>query len=270
MDLYIPINYKEKKYTSYELGKLKAGVIADATEEMAKNGAFAGMLKLVSGTLKSLSTEDGEEVTKDFTAIINRATVQTVEIISLKALTQDNDEGIEQISTCPRCKNKRIFEDVGEEDDSDYERNALHFSDLEILPYTGDQIIPVTLEDPISIKSKGEVLVEVSEIDFRYPTLSDAIKGNKKVADNKDARKQYAVYAQSIVHVNGEDVDQSFISSWGMWVMERMCISDIEKISKAMKSCGIKKTVKRECLKCGKKWSDPIDLSGFFETGLQL
>ena len=270
MNLYIPIKYKDKKYTSFELGKLKAGVIADATEEMGKNGSFAGMLKLVSGTLKSLSTEDGEEITKDFDAIIKRAPIQTVEIISLKALTQDNDEGIEIISTCPRCKNKKIYEDVGEEGDSDYEKNALHFADLEILSYDGEQKIHVDLEEPIQIKSKGEVLVEVTDIDFRYPTLSDAIRGNKKVSDNKDARKLYAIYSQAIIHVNGDDVDQAFISSWGIWVLEKMCISDIEKISKAMKACGIKKTVKRECLKCEKKWSDPVDISGFFETGLQL
>lgn len=272
MDLYIPINYKGNKYTSFELGKLKAGVIADATEEMSKNGAYPGMLKLVAGTLKSLSQEDGEEVTEDFASIINRGSIQTVEIMALLALTQDSDEGIEIVSVCPRsqCGNRIIYEDVGEEDDDDYERNALHFSDLEIIPYEGEQLIPITLDDPVIIRSKGKILHEITEIVFRYPTLSDAIKGHKKIADKKDARKQYSIYCQAMISVNSEDVDQAFKSAFGMMILERMCISDIGKISTAMKSCGIQKTIKRECLKCGKKWNDPIDLSGFFESGLQL
>ena len=87
MDLHIPISYKNKIYTTCEIGKLKGGVIADATEEMSKKGAYAGMLKLIAGTLKSVSTEDGEAIERDFEGIIRRTTIQQAEILSLFALT---------------------------------------------------------------------------------------------------------------------------------------------------------------------------------------
>lgn len=270
MDLHIPISYKGKTYTTCEIGKLKGGVIADATEEMGKKGAYAGMLKLIAGTLKSVSTEQGEAIERDFEGIIRRSTIQEAEILSLFALTQEEDAGIEQVSICPRCRNQVIYEDIGEDSEDDCERNALHFSDLEVIPFTKEQKIVVDLEDPVSIKkTDGEIILEVTSIDFRYPLLIDAIKGAASVSEKKSVRQTYAIYCQAITHVNGDEVEAKFRTTWGMFVLERMCRADLEKISKAMKNCGIQKTIKREC-KCGKKWTDIIDLSSFFESGLQL
>ena len=272
MDLYIPVEYKGSKYVSFEIGKLKAGVIADATEEMSQNGAYPGMLKLVSGALKSMTTEEGEEITRDFDPLLKRVSIQAIEIMALKALTQESDEGIEIVSICPRCKKRTIYEDIGEEGDDDYERNALRFEDLDIVHFAGDQKFSLTLEEPVQIKSKGETIAEVNEIEFRFPTLADAIKGSKKVSENKEVRKEYSIYAQAIEKINGDPVDQAFISSWGVWLMDKLFASDIGKFSKALKQCGIQKTIKREChnANCGKRWNDRINLSGFFENGLQL
>lgn len=271
MELHIPINYNGKEYTTFEVGSLKGGVIADATEEMSKKGAYSGMLKLIAGTLKSVSTVDCEAITRDFEGVIRRAPLQMAEILSLIALTQEDDPGIEQISICPRCHTQVIYEDVGEEGEDDYEQNALHFSDLDVIPYKKEQKISIELEEPVFIKkTDGEVILEVTSLDFRYPLLIDAIKGSSRVSENKSVRQAYAIYCQAMTHINGDEVEAKFRTTWGMFVLERMTRKDLEKISNIVESCGIKKTIGRECNKCGKKWADIIDISGFFEEGLQL
>lgn len=262
MELCVPIYHNGKIYTEAEIGKLKNGVIADATEEMARSGDFSGMLKLITGTLKTLSTEDGEVVSSGFEPILRDATIQTAEILALKALTQGKDESLEQISVCPRCGNRKIYED----------EEALRFEDLELQGYTGAQIIEVPLDEPINIinKQTKDVLMSVESLTLRYPTLQDGINGSNKVPAGKRVRRTLAIYSSAITHINGgEEVEPKFRKSWGMYILERMCSEDIGLISETMSSCGIKKTVERECNNCGKKWNDPIDVSGFFESGLR-
>lgn len=262
MDLHVPIVYQGNKFVEFELKKLKAGVIADATEEMKKKGSFAGMQILVSETLKALMTEDGDLVERDFENIIRNSPVQAVEIMALRALTAGRDTGIEQLSICPRCKKQVIYD--GED--------ALHFEDLVMQDLEADQKIDVELDDPIVIMNKRtqEELFRIENVSFRYPLLKDAIKGSSQIPDSKGTRQMYAIYAQAITHVNGEEAEAKFRNSWGMYTLERMGIEDLEKLSEKMKSCGIKKTVRRTCMSCEKQWDDPIDISGFFEEGLQL
>lgn len=260
MELVVPIIFNGRAYTEFEKRKLRAGVIADATEQLSKKGDFPGMLTLVSKSLKSLSSSDGDVLEGDFENAIRNAPIQAVEIMALAILTEGREEGLEQISTCPRCKNQIIYED----------EDALMFEDLEILPLVGDPEIHIDLEDPIEVKSKGEVIETVTSITFRYPLLKDGIKGSGGASSGSEARRTYAIYAQSIIRLNGEDVDSKTRNSWGLFILERMSIDDMEKISEKMRSCGIKKTVGRVCRKCGKKWNDRIDISGFFEEGLQL
>lgn len=265
MKLLVPIKYNGKVYTNYELGRLKGGVVADATEELQSGGDFSAMHTLVSGCLKSLSTDSGEEITSGFDSVVRHAPIQAIEILSLELLTKDKNPGIEQISICPRCKDRVIYED-----DKDGSHKALYFDDLEILPLTGDQSISIDLEEEVNIRKKdGEILKSISSITLRYPTINDGIKGSSKVSETKGTRRQYAIYAEALTHINGEDAS-SDKKVWGTFILERMCFSDLEKISTALRNVGIKKTVNRECLKCGKKWESPIDLSGFFESGLQL
>lgn len=262
MNLHVPIVYQGRIFVEYELKKLKAGVIADATEEMKKKGSFAGMQVLVTESLKSLMTDEGDLVETDFENIIRNAPVQAVEIMALKALTAGRDTGIEQVSECPRCHNRVIYD--GDE--------ALHFEDLIFQALEEDQKIDVDLDEPIVIINKRtqEELVRIENVSFRYPLLKDAIKGSSQIPDTKGARQMYAIYAQAISHVNGEEAEAKFRNSWGMYTLERMGIEDLEQLSKKMKACGIKKTIRRTCLKCEKQWDDPIDISGFFEEGLQL
>lgn len=263
MKLSVSINYGDRVFTEYELKTLKNGIIADASEAMKEKGDFSGMAVLVSGTLSKLIDETGECVERGFSPIVDEAPIQTIEEIALRILTMDDEDGQEQIAICPRCKNKRIYED----------EDSIKFEDLEIMEHQGDQIIHVDLQEAVEIKQKGgnenNPLLKIENIDFRFPLIKDGKYGHSKVPSNKDVRRSYATFGSSIISVNGNEVEDKFRKTWGLWVLERMSRNDLKEIQKVINSCGIKKSIERECLVCGKKWNAPVDLSGFFVSGLQ-
>lgn len=261
MKLCVPAIHKGRTFVEAELDKPRGGVIADAHEEIERTGSFGAMLKLAVGCLRSLTTDTGDVLTKrsEFEGVVRHMPIQTVEHVALRALSLVNDQGVDQIATCPRCADKRIYEDD----------EAIRFDDIEVVEFDGEQRIRIDLDDPVEIKSKGEVLVSVSSVLMRFPTLNDGISGSMQYPESRDIRRQYAIYASAIQGINGDEVDQKFRSQWGTWLFERMYSTDIEQVSEVMAGLGMKKTMARECRRCGKKWKEPINIAGFFASGLR-
>lgn len=261
MDFVIPINCNGKVYGSGVIDKPRGGIIADTAEELKRTGIYGAMLKFISGCLVSITDKEGEEITekKAIERVCRHMTIHLAEVVSLRILTLSNKEGLEQISKCPRCKRERIYE--GDE--------SITFDDLEIMPYTEDQKIKLVLESPIEIKSRDKLLWTVNSMTMRFPTLQDGIKGESRVAEEKEIRMQFAIYSASMISVNGDPVEDKFRNQWGGFLFDRMYNDDLEKISEVLREIGIKKTVERRC-RCGKEWREPIDLSDFFVSGLHL
>ena len=117
---------------------------------------------------------------------------------------------------------------------------------------------------------KGEILDTISSLEFRFPTLNDGITGSLQSSKRNDIKRQYAIYASSITKINGQEVDTVFKRTWGTFILERMFVTDIEKLSSVLTKYGVMKHVERTCLNCDKVWNDPVDVSGFFVSGLQL
>lgn len=265
MNLCIPIHHQNKVYTSCIIDKPRGGVIADSVDEIRSTGEFGAMLKLISGCIKSIEDTEGNVIsrTHEIEPIIRNATIITAESLAINMLSSVNDIGAEQILKCPRCKETKIYD--GE--------NSIHYSDLEIRNYFPEdpdksQIIRIDLEEPVEIKSNGETLMSISNIDIRMPTINDGISGSMKYPGDT-LRRQYAIYVSAIMAVNGDPVDMKFKNQWGMWVFERMYPSDMSIISSVLSSYGINKRMFMRC-KCGKQYSHDIDLSDFFESGLQV
>lgn len=260
MDFIMPVIVGDKKYLSCVPDKPRGVVVADTTEEMRRTGEFGGMIKLISGCLRSITDDQNNEITnrQKFESIVRKMPIHLGEVLALRILTMINDAGVEQYSVCPRCKRETLYSGT----------EALTYDDLEIRDYNGDQVIDIELEDPIEIKSKGEIFMNIESIQLQFPTLNDGITGSLRVPENKTVRRQYAIYGSALKSVNGNSVDEVFRKQWGAFIFERMYTTDIEKISKVLNKIGIKRTIDREC-SCGKKWKDPVNVSDFFDSGLQ-
>lgn len=282
MQLPVPCFYKEDKiYDRVEYKKPKTGIIANAYEVYQSQGNYPAMLEFVTGTVKSYTSMD-DEIIEDKTmirAITRRLPFMSAEAIALKVLAMVNeDDWVEGVYGCPRCGKKII---TGVESDLGLD-NRDRISELEIKcmgqkddgsididHYNND--IFVELEEPVIIKhaKTGNVLHEINTIEITYPTVDNCIKGSLKYGDNKDVRREMAIYASCLKKVNGQEIDVKFRKTWAEFIFTNIEASDMNIITKAMKKYGIKKTILRTCISCGKRWESPVNTSNFFVSGLQ-
>lgn len=256
----IPAYYKGQKFTHGELINPRGGVLADAKKA---DNDMTGIVKLVSGCLKSVTNENGDMLTKssDIEGVVRYMPYQTAEYLAIKVLAKRTDGKIEQIVHCPLCGKKHIFEYHDEENDF-----RIDFEDLETNEYDvqDEPIIHIELDSPIEIKTKkGEILETIENMTFRFPTMNDGITGSIKASDNDPIRRQYFMYASAMTHCNGKEVEAKFKNMWGGFIFDRMDADDIKKIADVLSEYGLDRSVEVDC-SCGKLYTIQADVSNFF------
>lgn len=257
MEFIIPAYYHGKIFTHGELTKLKGGVLADAEKA---SGDMMGMIKLLSGCLSSVTDGEVTFTGKDIEGVVRNMPYQTAEYLTMKVFADRTEGAIEQIVTCPRCKEKYIYEYVNEDVD-----NRINFDDLEVNMWDGeDPSILLDLDDSIEITSKGNTIMRVDNLALRFPLMIDGVNAEALYPKDK-ARRQYQMYVSAITHINGDEVDNKFKKLWGMYIFERMSSDDISKISDILQKYGLCKTLWRTCTECDKYYSFVVDTAGFFD-----
>lgn len=260
---------------SCEYQKPKTGVIAQTYEIFQSQGDFPAILEFLVGGITSFnSTENKQFDTKQqIQSICRKMPYITAEVIAIYIMLKINkDDWIEGVYKCPRC-NKQIIKGK-DENSGGYDK----IEDLDIINMgdkEGEEInnkIFVDLSEPVKIINSrtGEVLQDIKTIELRYPTIEDCIIGGQKYpTENKNIKRQFAIYTESLTKINGEDVDKKWKKMWGEYLFNQVDPDDISIIGDELKKYGIKKEIEQTCINCGRVWSAPVNTSNFFESGLQ-
>jgi hypothetical protein len=259
----VPVYHNGKIYTHGELIKPRGGVLADA--EKAPN-EMTGIVRLVSGCLKSVTSPDGEIITDktQIEGIVRHMPFQSAEYLAKLVFVRRSDGSIEQIVHCPRCNDKYIYEFISDEEGMD---NRIKFDDLQAIEYEKNEkpSITIELEEPVEIKTKkGDILFNIENLTLDFPNMNNGISGSMKYP-NDNVRAQYMMYVSALTHINLEEIDHKFRSTWGMFLFDRMSLDDIEKIAEELKQYGLQKNLERTCSKCDKTFKFVVETNRFFD-----
>ena len=257
IDFIVPMSYRGNVYTGCDLKNIRGGVLSD-TEKASGN--MMGMVKFLSGCIDTVYGDEtlSQDNIEDF---VRHMPYCNVEYLTMKAflMRPDSDGAIEFITTCPRCKEKYIYEYINEDLD-----HRIKFDDLDINCYDEEPVISIELIEPIEIKTKkGEVVDTVNTISLRMPDMNACVSAEAMYGSNV-VDMQYSIYVNSVTSINGSELNKSFKSTWGMFIFRRMYEGDIRQISDQINYYGVQKRMERTCGNCGKVYTFPLDISGFF------
>jgi len=269
MKLPIPVEFRGKIYTEMDLKEPSPNVLAD-TESALKKGQHRAVATMVGGVLSALRSTSGDIVDrKELEQAARKFPLRSAEVAVIYSLLErDEDDGIEGVYTCPRCGEKIVCEYVDEYDDT-----RDHIRSLKVVncDSNGDQIAPLIffeLSSPVDIVTTDRETLRVSDIGMRHPTVADAMTVEAQIGADVNIKFQMALMAESLERINGEEVNRSFASSYGMMVMNKISRTDLIAISKMTTAFGIDQTVQKKCHECGKVWEEVVNTSNFFVSAL--
>ena len=270
----LPVLYqtKENLYTEVEVKKPSGKVISDTNEAKIKN-PYTAMRAFVSGCIVRIISED-KEITEEVS--IKRAcdlmSTKNLEYLSqeLMVLYYNGEDFIEGVYECPRCHETVIAQkeiDDGMEIDT---RDRI--SDLKVVFMEDPSLLTleIALTTPVSIKTETFV-EEINSLTIGFPTTEDTIKAYASVGDKNEVRLQYAIYANALQKINGEEVDTSWKRNFGLKLFNGIeeVKEDIGKISDHINSFGVDPRLEKTCKECGKVWHPLINTPNFFDSALQ-
>ena len=93
--------------------------------------------------------------------------------------------------------------------------------------------------------------------------MDDLIKAFRKYPDD-DAKMQFEVYKNSLMSVNGKDVDTKWRNSFGDLVFQKMKFGTINEVTKELSEYSYG-SVECVCMKCKSRWKTKLDLTNFFD-----
>jgi hypothetical protein len=258
-----------------EIKEPTASIIADTRKMYEASDDFGAVLFFVSSCIVSMKLENDTEETdyNRIKSLCRKMPYRTAEYLSIKILLlSHDDDAVEGTYPCPRCGGVCICEIKKDKSTGEviYDtRDFIHQLEVKYLDEYSE--IEIELEYPIELTStRGqhtEVIESVKEFSFRHPTLEDAIKGSKRVADKKDSiRQQFGIYVEAITKVDGEIADNKWKNNYGMLIFNKMNFyKDFKSISQKVSEYGINKRVLRTCENCGKEWYAILNTSNFFD-----
>lgn len=270
MKLPLPVDVDGTTYTEAVLRMPEARTVADSKRESTRGDSFAALIEWVAGSIKEL-TGDGKALAEraDVKRAARAMTFETALAVALYSMAaMKKDDGISSTVECPSCgaKVRRERKEVdGEEIDT-----RDHLQDLSISYGEGHELIAIDLDQPVEILKKGteEPIITATQLTFRVPTMGDCSRANGRVSGDQD-RLQLAIEAEALVAVNGEEMSSSWKATFAMLLVERMTIPDANRVGKALKGFGIDPTVERRCFACQEEWEEPVNVMGFFASGLR-
>lgn len=274
--LPIPVYFNDEVYCeSVEIKKPTAGVIAD-TKKLADTGDHYGAIAFfISSCIEGLQTKNG--LNEDKSVIKN--TVRNMPYRSAEyvfthiMLLRHSDDGVEGIYTCPRCRTQIICEAKKDRITGEMLTDTRDF--INQLPvYFAEGLVNISHEfhDPIVIKTvDGKILETIESLLMRHPTLADAMSGVRRADKSDGLRGQFGIYVESLVEINGKEVDSKWRNAYGMMMFERADLdNDIIELTGKVNEYGMEKKVLRICPNCSKEWRSTVNTSNFFDLEAQL
>lgn len=263
MRLPVPYTFGGHTWSEASVGRITGGAIADAQAAAESEDYFKAILALLSHVVTEMSDGNGGAETDraQVKNLLREMPTIDAEYLAVQALAISGDgdnDWIEGVYPCPRCGHQLIIE--GEVAD--------RVRDLETSYGDADERVQVRLAQPVKIVSQrtGEVIVAVSSVDMRQPTVRDYIRAFSKVGAKDQLRYQYAAYSEALELVNDEKVDERWRATWGPMIFESMDSTDLSAIGMKIREHGLMTRVPRTCPKCGKRWDAEVSTEGFFAS----
>jgi len=277
--LAIPIFHSDAVYTTAEIRKPTGKALADTRKASDSGDFFSALRVFLGGCIESFTTKEGQTVVDKVAlkSLIPKLPYKSAEQLAISIVSlhnSDDDDGIEGVYYCPRCQHKVISQylmsDGIEIDTRDF------ISQLTTGYYDGDTgMFTVDLSENVVIKNatNGEVLEEIESFEMRFPTLEHGISAYQRYGGNDDIRLQFAMFAQSLVSVNGVEIDSRWRNNFGMILFEGIKDTKVDlgkKIIQNINTFGVISTVRKNCPNCGKEWLAHISTSNFFVSALRV
>lgn len=272
MRLPIPVQMDGGLLMEAKMKQATAEVLAAARREAEAGEYYAAILEWCAGVTQELTGPEGAIVTsKDE---IRRAT-RAMPFVSAWAVAcfgmaeTKGSDAIPGSYKCPKCG--KVIEVGPHEKDGERWDDSDRLSSIEYKCLDDPSVgVQYELTSPVEIlrKDTGAVVASIGSISMSYPTLGQCIRAQQAYPDD-ESMLMFAVYAESLTHVDGKKVEPAWRSSYGKLVFSRMTARDINALSAALNEYSMSVKVERACPKCKNRWEAELDLSGFFASGLE-
>lgn len=255
MKLPIAIHHNGSIYSTAEVKEATAGDIAKVKKVGENGDIYSAFLTFACVTCQSVGDEDSPEEIKN---ILKFAPFETVYAIAVLGMAKTR--GVNSIEGRYKCSCGNIVEHTGEFADMLF--------DLEC-ETTEDEFVEITLPQSVEIKNAktGDTIEKIETLCMKYAVVNDLIKAFRKYPDS-ESNMQFEVYKNSIVRVNGNEIDDTWRSSFGDMIFQKMSYNTINYISKELSKHSFGE-VDCVCMKCKKRWKAKVDLTNFFDLEVE-
>jgi len=257
--LPIPLIYNDLKITDAEINKPKTKTLKDTKRASKTRNFFLALKTFLTSTVKL--TEDKEKSDRLITELPQR----TAELIALKVLLLQfpEDDKVEGIYTCPRCRNQIIceFNDGFDNRDSISELNINYF-DKDQLEFTSE--LNVIIKD----KKSNNVILDIKNITMRFPLLKDFIEVVSFIGNDDPYEIQNKVFEKCIIKLNNTEFTKKERNLYATKIIDESDPDELEAFSSYFNSFGLIEYVNKVCLNCGKKFKTKLNTANFFDSAL--
>lgn len=269
MKLPIGVELDGSVYTEAKIGRAESLVIAKTTEEAERGNPYSAILEWNVGITESLSGDSGTVEGADIRRALRFMPFESAFALACYGMAETKkDDSVSGEYACPKCgsivKTERGENDGIEFDDTDH----LYALDIETLDDPKDGV-SISLEYPVELKRRdsGEVIETIESFVMDWPTLDQCIRAHQRIPD-AEMRMQMALYSSALRSINGKPIGATWKSTFGIRLFEKMDANDMATLNDEMKRYSINVTRERICMKCKTHFDAPIDLNGFFASGL--
>jgi hypothetical protein len=260
MKFPVRFEYDGQSLESFTVREIIADHMASVSNLVNRGLIYTGMRKWATSVLESI--DDIEDRTKLENIVKVMPFVDLYAVICFGLVETRGEDSVEASYKCPKCGTIRTYIKTEDDDMTD------HLLEMEY-EQVDDEPLTFHFDKKVSIlKPSGEPILELESIQMRMPNIEDFIRGEQRYPDDT-FRLMFFAYGCALQTVDHKEVDQKFRNKFGEMVFSKMSSNQINKVSKRVYRDQIGNNMERVCLKCHHRWEAPLNLSGFFNSGVQ-
>jgi hypothetical protein len=268
--LPIPLSCGAGVFDQADLRAPKSGSLADSRDAADSGDYFRAVLLFLQGAVTAMRGPGGELEGEQLRSVLRHLPIRSAELLSIRAmLLHDPDDGIEGAYDCPRCGERIVCELTDDADTRDrISELKVAYADPEGREAEG---FDLEVEPPVRVvdKKDGSAVYECRSLRLAWPTLAHAMASKGRYGASGATGRQFAIYVDAALEVNGEKVLPKWRGEYGMLTFRELQGQTIRALNEAVQRYGITPRLRKRCAACGKEWEAEVRTSNFFASGLR-